>query len=62
MRYLMGVYGVTGSFAKAEIAAQTYASMGFEATVTSILSLMPFHHPDDLAQLESALEKAGLVN
>ena len=62
LRYLMGVYGVTGNRAKADAAVQTYASMGFDATITSILDLMPFHHPDDLAQLERALEHAGLAN
>lgn len=62
LRYLMGIYGVTGDLAKAETAAQTYASMGFDASVGSILSLMPFHHPDDLAQLEWALRQTGLAN
>ena len=60
LRYLLGVYGATGNRVKAEIAAQAYASTGFETSVTSILDLMPFHHPDDLAHLKWALHEAGL--
>lgn len=61
LRYLLGVYGATGNRAKAETAALDYASMGFDASVSSILNLMPFHHPDDLAQLEWALLQSGLA-
>lgn len=62
LRYLLGVYGATGNRAKAETAALDYASMGFDASVSSILDLMPFHHPDDLAQLEWALHQSGLAD
>ena len=62
LRYIMGVYGATGDQKKAETAARAYASMGFDASVSKILGLMPFHHPDDLAQLQWALQQSGLAD
>jgi DNA-binding winged helix-turn-helix (wHTH) protein/Flp pilus assembly protein TadD len=60
LRYLIAVFGETGSAREAEAAGRAYASMGFDLSVKSILKLMTFHHPDDRAQLEAALRLAGV--
>lgn len=60
LRYMLGVYGATGNLSKAEQAATTYAAMGFDPSITAILDLMAFHHPDDLAHLRWALRQTDL--
>jgi DNA-binding winged helix-turn-helix (wHTH) protein/Flp pilus assembly protein TadD len=60
LRYLIAVHGETGSNTKAEAAVRAYASMGFDLSVASILSLIPFHHADDRVQLEQGLRLAGV--
>ncbi len=60
LRYQIAVYGELGDLAKAEAAVEAYESMGFEGSVSDIVSLMTFHHPDDLHQLEAGLRRAGL--
>ncbi|MEO9827261.1 MAG: winged helix-turn-helix domain-containing protein [Paracoccaceae bacterium] len=60
LRYLIAVHGETGDLARAETVSRAYSSMGFDLSVGSILKLIPFHHPDDQAQLKTALHRAGL--
>ncbi len=60
LRYLIAVYGQTGNDSGAQAASLDYAATGFEVSIASILSLVPFHHPDDRAQLEQSLRLAGV--
>lgn len=60
LRYLIAVYGATGDTEKAEAVAQAYAALGFEVSVSHILSLVTFHHVDDRAQFEASLRLAGI--
>lgn len=61
LRYQIAVYGELGEKTKAKAALEVYEAMGFEGTVSAIVSLMKFHHPDDLSQLEAGLRLAGLT-
>jgi len=60
LRYLIALYGETGDVEKAKAATAMYASMGFEVSVSHILSLVTFHHADDQAQFEAGLRRAGV--
>lgn len=60
LRYLIAVLGQEGRLAEAQLAGETYATMGFDLSVDGILKLMTFHHAQDRAQLEAALRLAGL--
>lgn len=60
LRYQIAVYGELGEAAKAQAATRAYEAMGFQGSVSEIVSLMSFHHPDDLLQLETGLRLAGL--
>ena len=61
LRYQIAVYGELGEKSKAKEALEAYEAMGFEGTVSAIVSLMTFHHADDLSQLEAGLRLAGLA-
>ena len=60
LRFLIALYGTTGRLEEARTAGQDYTSMGFDLSVSSIIALMNYHHPDDLRRLEVALRSAGL--
>lgn len=60
MRYLMAVYGEAGRAADAADIAKGYAALGFTPSVSAIMDVMTFHHPEGRARLESALLLAGL--
>lgn len=60
LRYLIAVYGMTERPTEAARAISAYMEIGFDTSITGILSLMTFHHADDRALLESGLRLAGL--
>ena len=60
LRYLIAVYSETGNTEKAKAAIELYSSVGFEPSIKAMLDLVRFQNPDDLAQLEVALRRAGV--
>jgi DNA-binding winged helix-turn-helix (wHTH) protein/Flp pilus assembly protein TadD len=60
LRYYIALLGQEGRYSEARQFGETYAAMGFELSVSSILKLMSFHHPNDRLQLAEALRLAGL--
>lgn len=60
LRYLIAVYGDLGRIPEATAKSRTYASMGFEPTISAIMDVMGFHHPSAQARLEDGLRRAGL--
>ena len=60
LRYLLAVLGSTLQTDRAREVASRYRSMGFDASVSSIMALMRFQDESGLARLEAAFRSAGL--
>lgn len=60
LRYLIAVHGKIGSAGEAEATGLVYASTGFELSISAIMELLTFHHPDHLDHLEQAFRLAGV--
>ncbi|TDT73895.1 DNA-binding winged helix-turn-helix (wHTH) protein [Litoreibacter halocynthiae] len=60
LRFQIANYGAMGQIEDAEWAADEYELLGFEASISSIMSLFIIQDPAALSNLETALRVAGL--
>lgn len=60
MRFQIANYGAMGQIEDAEWAAEEYEQLGFEASISSIMSLFIVQDPASINNLEAALRASGL--
>ncbi|MEM1101791.1 MAG: tetratricopeptide repeat protein, partial [Pseudomonadota bacterium] len=58
LRYLIATYGQLDRTGQAMEARRAYAALGLESGIGPMLSLVEFHHPEDIARLRDGLRRA----